>query len=154
MTESKASSVRALCLGIAIGMSTGCGGAPPQPERSLSAPESAAALSEGVQPAREPPGTRARTEEVRSTVDGPDLWLGSTSEREDALDDLVQSRGVSDTELQLLATDPDPLVRQELVDALLDTGDPVYRPLLESALLDPSETVRQAAREALEELAE
>lgn len=59
---------------------------------------------------------------------------------------------VADQEWILLITDSDPIVRQEAIDALVDTEVLSNVGLLELALSDPHPGVREAAQEALEEL--
>ncbi len=53
----------------------------------------------------------------------------------------------------LLLTDPDPRVRQAAIDLLVDSGERGYPEFLELALYDTHPGVREAAAEALEELA-
>ena len=62
----------------------------------------------------------------------------------------VEALDESDWTLQF--TDPDPVIRQEAIDLLAESGDLRHRDMLELALSDPHAGVREAAFEALEEL--
>ena len=68
----------------------------------------------------------------------------------DDLADLPEDHG----DVLLLMTDPDPTIRQDVIDAILEAGAVSYRELLRAALHDPHAGVREAAAEALEELGE
>ena len=57
-----------------------------------------------------------------------------------------------ETDWVLLLNDPDPDIRQDAIDELLEIGGSEYVTFIELALSDPHPGVREAAAEALEEL--
>ena len=80
------------------------------------------------------------------------LWHIDPVRRDTAIADYIEADNPEGAVLQLIATDPDPDVRQIYVDALLETGDPGVVSHLEAFLSDPDPGVRASAEEAIAEL--
>ena len=139
----------------------GGGGASIQDEATDSATPSAATASTATTPGS-PAGLGEQREVADVTLDTADtvdteetmrnLWHPDEAQRELAIDDFVSGDIEDDGVLQLLATDPDPDVRQVIVDSLLDNPTQRNRQALIDLLQDPDPAVRQAVEEAMLEL--
>lgn len=67
-------------------------------------------------------------------------------------DVIFEVETIDETDWVIQFTDPDPIIRQEAIDLLVESDDLTHVELLELALSDPHPGVREAAEEALEDL--
>ena len=100
-----------------------------------------------------PPATSVQQERATTQVTRS-IETTETPEKAAQLTQDLENQISRDSDLILWLTDPDPTVRQDAIDAIVESATTAHIALLRDALKDPHAGVREAAAEALEELEE